>query len=74
LGVEDGVLVERVGDGPAQRAGIRPGDVIQQVDGKPVKNVKAFRAQIAAAPKDRSLPVLVKRGNGAMFLALKIAE
>ncbi len=74
LGVGDGVLVERVGEGPGQRAGIRPGDVIQQVDGKPIKNIAAFRAQIAKAPKDRSLPILVRRGNGALFLALKISE
>jgi len=73
-GVEEGVLVERVGEGPAQRAGIRPGDVIQQVDGKPVKNIAAFRTLIAAAPKERSVPVLVRRGNGALFLALKVAD
>jgi serine protease Do len=73
-GVEEGVLVERVGEGPAQRAGIRPGDVIQQVDGKPVKNAAGFRQLIAAAPKDRSIPVLVRRGTGALFLALKIAD
>jgi serine protease Do len=74
FGVEEGVLVERVGEGPGQRAGIRPGDVIQQVDGKPVKNVAALRAQIAVAPKDRSLPILVRRGSGALFLALKVLE
>ncbi len=74
VGVEEGVLVERVGEGPGQRAGIRPGDVIQQVDGKPVKNIAAFRALIAAAPKDRSLPVLVRRGSGALFLALKVSD
>ncbi len=73
-GVEAGVLVERVGEGPAQRAGIRPGDVIQQVDGKPVKNTAGFRQLIAAAPKDRAIPVLVRRGAGALFLALKIAD
>jgi len=38
LGVSQGVLVEKVAEGPALKAGVRPGDVILQVQGRPMRS------------------------------------
>lgn len=74
LGAKGGVLVERVVDGPAARAGIRPGDVITQFNQKPVQSVRELQDVLAKVPKDKTIPVLVRRGEGSMFIALKLKE
>jgi regulator of sigma E protease len=55
--------VDRVDAGsPAARAGLRPGDVIVAVDGKPVKSFASIHDQIAAS-KGRSVTLTVSRGG-----------
>ena len=73
-GVEQGVLVGEIGPGPALRAGIRPGDIIVELDGKPVKSVESFTRLVKSMPKTRPVPLLVRRGQGSLFLALQLAE
>lgn len=72
-GVDHGLLVQEVAPGAAARAGVHSGDVILQIDGKPVDNIAALRAALARLPKDRPAAVLVKRGGGVVFLALEPA-
>lgn len=41
---KSGVLITEILEGsPAEKAGLNPGDVIQKIDGKPVKNFSAFQ-------------------------------
>lgn len=70
LGVHEGVLVNEIENGPALRAGIRPGDVIMEIDGKTVTGVARFDQIIKHAPKDRPMAVLIHRGSNSLFLAL----
>ncbi|MHB1565261.1 MAG: Do family serine endopeptidase [Acidiferrobacter sp.] len=72
LGVSSGVLVMGVSHGPAERAGIRAGDVILALAGRDVDSVAAFKAILAQASKTRPVPVLVHRDGGAVFLALTL--
>ncbi|HEY4216750.1 MAG TPA: PDZ domain-containing protein [Gemmatimonadaceae bacterium] len=47
LNLETGVLVNDVSDGsPAAKAGLRPGDVIVDVDGQPVASLRALQEQV----------------------------
>lgn len=71
---DHGVLVEQVKQGPAQKAGIRQGDVILLINNTKIENVKHFNKMIKSLPKGRSIPVLIQRQGGPIFLALKIDE
>jgi serine protease Do len=68
-----GVSVNEVEeDGPAGRAGIQPGDIIVRLNNKDVIDTNQFEALVKELPEDKPLPVLVQRGEGALFLALTI--
>jgi serine protease Do len=72
LGIDHGLLVEEVA-GDAARAGIRVGDVILAVNNGKVASVEAFRKAIAAVPKSKSAAILVRRGEGSLYIPLKIS-
>jgi serine protease Do len=74
LGVNHGVLVDAVSDGPAHKAGIRPGDVLLQIQGQAIRSVKELRDRVAQLPHHKPVPVLVRRGAAALFLALRLPE
>ncbi len=70
-----GVLVRKVSPGgPAAQSGMRPGDVILQLDRKNVKNVADFRKKVANLPTGRMIPVLVHRQGADQFIVMKIAD
>lgn len=75
LDIEDtGVYVEEVMKGPAQEAGIRPGDVILKINGMDVDDIEHFNELVAELPTGKSVPVLIQRRSGPMFLALKLKD
>ena len=55
--------------GPAAAAGFQPGDVIEQVNGKPVSEASELRSAVQAAG-DRPALVLVHRREGSLYLTL----
>lgn len=66
----EGVVVIRVRPGtPAARGGLRPGDVIESVDRKPVRSPR----ELAAALEKAKDPVLVRvhRRGGSIFLVIQ---
>jgi serine protease Do len=69
-----GVLVEEVKPGPAQQVGIRAGDVILMLDNQPVSDIRHFKGMVEALVPGRSVAVLVQRGGGRMFYALRIPK
>lgn len=74
LGIDRGVLVEKVLEGPARAEGVRPGDVITTLDSKWVDNVDSFEAQVEALPSDVAISMRVIRGGQPEFLALKLRD
>ena len=74
MGVEkaEGVVVTAVEPASAaDEAGIRRGDIIVEVDRKPVRTVDDYKKAIAAARTGRGMLFLVRRGESTLFLALK---
>jgi serine protease Do len=66
-----GVVVSQVPDGsPASDAGLQRGDVIQQVNRKPVNSVDDYQRLIREAGK-QSLVLLVNRGGSTTFIVVQ---
>lgn len=70
-----GVKVASVEDGgPAQRAGIRIGDVISTIDNRPVDSASDVQRVLNELGERKSVAVLVHRVDGPVFLALKLGD
>jgi len=68
-----GVLVAQVAkDSPAEKADLRVGDVIVELNNERVPNVPKFRIAIATAKVGISLPVKVIRDNKEMMLRVTL--
>lgn len=68
---DQGLLVTRIDpNGSAANAGIRQGDLIQEVNRQPVNTIAEFNAAIQRSGAKPAL-VLVKRRNGVIYLTLK---
>lgn len=71
---ENGVLVNQVLAGAARKAGVRRGDVILMINNIDVKDAGQFRELVDELPAAKSVPMLVQRRGGPVFLALKVDE
>ncbi len=68
-GVDHGLLVEDV-SGPAQRAGIEPGDLVLALNGRPVHGVDEVRQ--ALRDKPRHVALLLQRGEQQIFVPVDL--
>ncbi|HUQ85938.1 MAG TPA: DegQ family serine endoprotease [Vicinamibacterales bacterium] len=64
------VITDLDPSGAAASAGLREGDVIQQVNGKSVRSAEDVRSALNAA-SDRPAVLLVARGNATVFVPLR---
>ena len=61
---EDGIIIVRVLENtPAEESGLKPGDIIQRVNGVPVETPTDVQAQVDASEIGSSLDVEVKRAD-----------
>ena len=71
LTTESGVVVTRVESGsPAADAGIQTGDIIREVNRKPVKDADDLVQKIEQVKDQGSILLLVQRGQNNMFAAV----
>lgn len=71
---QGGVIVQEIKPGPAERAGIGPGDVILRFADQPVEDAARFRELLEGIESGRSVAVLIQRGDGRIFYAVRIPE
>src|SRR5271168_1421485 len=70
-----GALVASLSDkGPAQAAGIQPGDVILKFDGKDVADMRHLPRLVAETPVDKVVPVTVWRKRQETALKVKVGR
>ncbi|MFB3145836.1 MAG: PDZ domain-containing protein, partial [Nitrospirales bacterium] len=69
---DEGVLISRVQpDSAAERAGLRRGDILMEINRSPTRHVDDFhRLTRDLGPKTPVL-ILLKRGNGTIYLSIK---
>jgi|HubBroStandDraft_5_1064220.scaffolds.fasta_scaffold207541_2 S1-C subfamily serine protease len=68
--VAGGLVVTAVGQGAAQQAGFRQGDVMLMLDGVSLNDTAQFYRLMHQLPHDRPVPVLVRRPSSDLFLPL----
>ena len=67
-----GVVVTQVKpNSPADRAGIRPGDILVEVNRKVIRSVEDFEQLASSLDAKASVLVLIQRGKGTIFLTIK---
>jgi serine protease Do len=71
---ENGVLVTNVTSGAAYTAGVRKGDVILLINNVKIRDVEHFEQLVTDLPKGKSIPILIQRRGGPIFLALKLTD
>ena len=75
LEVKDhGVIVSQILSGPAYKAGVRNGDVMLLINNIKIKNAKHFEELVSQLPRDKSVPILIQRRGGPVFLALRLED
>ncbi|WP_457639923.1 Do family serine endopeptidase [Persephonella sp.] len=75
FGVKKGVLVSQVvKDGPADKAGIKSGDIIIAVNDKPVSKVSELQKYVMRNPPGTKLKITVVRNGKKMDIYVKTAS
>jgi serine protease Do len=70
-----GALIASVNDGgPAQKAGIQPGDVVLDFDGKDIPDVRHLPRIVAETDIDKSVKVTLWRKRKEMVVDVKVGE
>ena len=69
---DGGVLIEDISEGPAYSAGLRRGDVILQINNRKIAGLKQFRELVDGLEAGKTVPILIQRQGGPLFLAMKV--
>lgn len=71
----DGVLISSVKpDSPAMMAGLKRGDIIKEVDRKPVHNVNEYTKLMRSTEKKDVVLLMIARGNSAIYVAINFKK
>ena len=57
---------------PAHNAGIRSGDIIQEIDGKPVKDIEEYMVRLSELTAGTTIPVKVLRGEETIIFQVQL--
>jgi serine protease DegQ len=75
LPVKEGVLITGVlADGPASKGGLKPGDVVVKIAGRPVANTVELMSAVAALKPQSEAAIGVQRGEKAIDITLTVAQ
>jgi Do/DeqQ family serine protease len=75
LQARSGVLIAGVlQNGPAARAGLKPGDVLVQVAERPVRVASDLFAAVAALEPGSTAPLVVQRGGETLTLKVQVGD
>jgi S1-C subfamily serine protease len=72
---DKGVLVAKVmANSPAARSGLRTGDVIERIDGKPIKNSEAVQQAVDSSQIGNALDMAIDRNGQALNLQVRAGK
>ncbi len=69
---EEGLIISDVENGsPAAAAGIRRGEIILEINQKPVTSIKEFKDHLSGMKEDNNILLLTKRDDHTRFVVIK---
>lgn len=76
LGVPSGVMVQSIAgeDTPAQKAGLKPNDIIVDVDGTPINDIRTLKNMIGKIPPGQVIKMRVNRDANNLIVPVTIEE
>ncbi|MCF8061256.1 MAG: PDZ domain-containing protein, partial [Deltaproteobacteria bacterium] len=75
LDQDEGLVVVQVeANSPAGEAGIRPGDLILEIDRKIVRNLSDYQETISKYDEGDTILFLIQRGGNTLYLTVKVWE
>ena len=72
--IQGGLLVEEVKGSSARTAGLQQGDVLLAIGNMPIRSLKQFNEILKQVPNGRNVALLVRRGNAATYVAIRLDE
>lgn len=73
LDVDKGVIISEVADGsPAEDAGLRPGDIILEIDKIGITDLNQYAQAVSNAKAGSTILILVKRADTTVYAALRV--
>jgi len=70
--ISGGVRVQDISPGPGRDAGLIPGDVILSIASQEIASAERYAEVVGRLTPGQSVPVLVQRPGGPLFLALSV--
>jgi periplasmic serine protease, Do/DeqQ family len=75
IGVKEGILVVQIAPGsPAERAGLKVGDIIVAVDSEKVREVRDLQFKIMKTPPGTEITLTILRGGKEQTIKAKVGE
>lgn len=72
LETRGGLLVEEVKGSAAHAAGLQPGDVLLAIGNIPIRSLRQFNEILKQVPRERNVALLVRRGDAASYVAIRL--
>jgi len=73
LRIRNGVVIKSA-EGPAARAGLRPGDVILALNNQDTSSARQFDEMVARSDRTRTQVLLIRRGDSAQYVPIRPAS
>jgi serine protease Do len=75
IGVKEGILISQVAPGsPAEKAGLKVGDIIVAIDGEKVREVRELQFRVMKTPPGTEVTLTIIRGGKEQSIKAKVGE